>query len=275
MESSISKYSILFRVRVLHHYFLDVRKKIGNDINLTVFDDLSSDKQKDQLQKYNIDTWLSVVPDKPTTQLLSDKGLIFKQLSDGFAVFTAIANKKPLRDITDSKFVFDLFFRNDGAEHSALPMIRTNGKTNYYLFSNEIAAASGNPAPSLCQLPLAFDSSKNYSEGEIVTDGGSHYQALNKADNKAKARTNANYWTKIKKSIRYANTSNLVERPTIPPDATADEVLRIINVQIPPLAFGRVEISENSSIPNAFKVLSPSPQDEVRQQVFEIRINHL
>jgi hypothetical protein len=273
MESSVSKYDILFRVKILHHHFLDVGKLTAGNLVFDIFDDLTGDKKKVQLQKYDIDSWLVISPDKSTAKLLKDRGLVFKQMNDGFAVFTSVINKKPAKNIDKTKFIFDLFFHNDGAFISALPLIRKNNQTVYYLFSNEVAAASGNTNQSLCQSPPNYDVTQKYSAGEIVADAGNHYLALNKIDNLNKAVADTNYWRQINDTIRFANTSNLLERPAIPNDSTVDEILKLADQQLPPLAFGRIEISENKSIPTGFRVLNTS--NEVRQRLFDIRINRL
>lgn len=270
MESSVSKYDILFRVKILHHHFLDVGKLTSGNLTFEIFDELTSDKKKVQLQKYDVDSWFVVLPDKPTTKLMKDRGLLFKKMSDGFAVFTSVINKKPAKSIDETKFVFDLFFQNDGAEISALPLIRKNNQSVYYLFSNIVADNSGNVDQSLCQLPPAYDVTQKYSEGEIVSKLGSHYLALNESDNLNKVVTNIKYWQKIEETIRFANTSNLLERPKIPNDATVDEIIKLTDQLLPPLAFGRIEISENSSISQDFRILDVN--DEAQQRVFDIEL---
>ncbi len=274
METSVSKYSILFRVKILHHYFLDIGKQSTGSISYELFDDLSAAKKNIQLKKYDIDNWLSVTPSTKTNKLIRDRGLIFKRFNDGFAVFTSLTGKNPAKNVDATNFDFDLAFRGEGASVSALPIIRSNeNRPGYYLFSNEIADMNGNTGESLCQLPPAFDNTHKYTAGEIVAHSGSHYLALDKADNKNKSVTNGNYWKKIKKTIRFANASNIASRPEIAADANAMEILEAQEIMIPPFAFGRISVTESSTISNNFRVLNSS--GEVQQKVFHIRINRL
>ncbi|MGV3604564.1 MAG: hypothetical protein ACO1N1_25295 [Dyadobacter fermentans] len=226
------------------------------------------------MEKYKVSDWLSVSPSAVTARLLASKGLTFKLLPDGFAVFVKVINKKPEKNIDQTIYNFDLSFSGESSVFSALQILRMDdNQAGYYLFSNEISALKGNANASLCQLPPAYDNAKKYAGGEIVEDGGNHYLALDKIGNSNKPVSNSNFWKQIDKTIQFANASNLNKRPSLANNSSSFEILNFSELSLIPTAFGRIEISVNNQTPASFRVLNASKQ--VQQKTFDIRINHL
>jgi len=78
VERANTPYSVLFEVRLLHHYWLDTGKQS--------FDSLSSDTQTSRLLGYNVQPILNVAPTPSTAALLAGLGCIFKATASGFIV---------------------------------------------------------------------------------------------------------------------------------------------------------------------------------------------
>lgn len=274
MNSFSSKYDVLFRVRILHYHYLDIGKNNAGNVTFDPFDSLPASKKNAQMEKYKVSDWLSVVPSAGTARLLASKGLIFKLLPDGFAVFVKVINKKSEKNIDQTIYNFDLSFSGESSVFSALPILRMDdNQAGYYLFSNEVAALKGNANASLCQLPPAYDNAKKYTGGEIVQDGGNHYLALDKIGNNNKPVSNLNFWKQIDKTIQFANASNFNKRPSLANNSSSFDILNFPELSLIPAAFGRIEISVNNQTPASFRVLNTSKQ--VQQKTFDIRINHL
>lgn len=72
------RYPVLFSVNVLHHYFLDSKEK--------VFDNLENKEKLRAFARYDVRKVLEIEPTRPTSALLSGWGMLFKKHQLGFAV---------------------------------------------------------------------------------------------------------------------------------------------------------------------------------------------
>jgi hypothetical protein len=95
MERASTPYSVLFEVRLLHHYWLDTGTQS--------FDSLSSDAQVSRLLDYDVQPILNVAPTPSTAALLAGLGCIFKATATGFIV--AVAPARPIAADTVLSFV--------------------------------------------------------------------------------------------------------------------------------------------------------------------------
>ena len=95
VERANTSYSVLFEVRLLHHYWLDTGKQS--------FDSLSSDTQTSRLLDYNVQPILDVAPTPSTAAMLAGLGCIFKATASGFIV--AVAPVAPIDASTVFSFV--------------------------------------------------------------------------------------------------------------------------------------------------------------------------
>jgi len=73
-------YHPLCSIQCYHHYFLDDGE--------TAFDDpLFPDLKQEQLAKYDIDTFVKIIPTKQTETILNGQKIIFRKLNSGYALY--------------------------------------------------------------------------------------------------------------------------------------------------------------------------------------------
>ncbi|MFW5756983.1 MAG: hypothetical protein ACOCWK_10285 [Tangfeifania sp.] len=91
------KYIELFRVQVLHHYFLDKGS--------LEFDSMPEEDQQKQLKAYNFQKFLNIIPTPETMQKLDGHRAIFNKLKTGFSVWVEIGeanDKAPVISFSDA-----------------------------------------------------------------------------------------------------------------------------------------------------------------------------
>jgi hypothetical protein len=76
------KYSPLFNVNVLHHYFLNKGAQ--------EYSSMTEEEKEIQLETYDINTILTIQPNGETRQKINGHNLVFKKVKTGFAVWTKV-----------------------------------------------------------------------------------------------------------------------------------------------------------------------------------------
>lgn len=84
--SFITTYKPLFHVNFYHHYFLD---------NGTIAFDSSTSLKEQQLEEYNFNIFLRIVPSLKTQRILNGQKLTIKQLPNGIAVWGKVEETAP------------------------------------------------------------------------------------------------------------------------------------------------------------------------------------
>ncbi|MBU3699174.1 MAG: hypothetical protein FGM33_04070 [Candidatus Kapabacteria bacterium] len=181
-ERIVSQYSLLFDVRILHHYWLDD--------GTTLFDRLSPLQQRAQLLKYDLRSILSVVPTPQTRELIRGLGGLFRNTSLGIVVLV----KPSERIADDAVFEFTLGVVDpDFASYTAYGLVvprtahvvetstrrtllyRSNGS----LFSNLTGISRGSGAARQLYLSREYPA-RNASDRieSLVRDSGRVFQRL-------------------------------------------------------------------------------------------------
>ena len=83
MSFSIT-YQSLVEVDILHNYFLD-------DGSME-FSSMSGDEQKNRLKRYEVATFIDIIPSQDTFTQLNNHHLVFKKTKTGFTVYSKIAD---------------------------------------------------------------------------------------------------------------------------------------------------------------------------------------
>ena len=150
------QYKELFRVNILHNFFLDK--------GLTEFKEMEADEQAEQLKKYDSRSVFTIVPTAQTVHLIRGHHLFFKETNRGFMLWTKAnqpADGKPfieldndmnltfLLKIKDPQFfnytalnaekIDGLYFfsnRKPETEPSGFPLIRKEGATQFVTEAN-------------------------------------------------------------------------------------------------------------------------------------------
>ena len=73
-------YKELFRVKILHRYFLDK--------GIDEFRSMNKTEKEKQLSQYDFRTFLKIIPTIETMQQINGHNLVFKTLNSGFTVWT-------------------------------------------------------------------------------------------------------------------------------------------------------------------------------------------
>jgi len=143
------KYIELFRVQILHHFFLDK----GNQS----FDSMSSDDRQKQLKAYNFREFLNVVPTLETKQKLDGHRAVFNRQKNGFSVWVEVEEndeKVPAISLADAlSFTFLLKVTDRNLLNYTDLKFSDAGKI-YYFSNRRLTAEPG----SFPLIPLDGDS---------------------------------------------------------------------------------------------------------------------
>lgn len=75
-------YGLLFEVTLLHNYFLNNAEETYESMSPT-------DKEK-MIQKYSIDSFISITPTTETASIIRNHKLLFKKTKTGFCVYVKV-----------------------------------------------------------------------------------------------------------------------------------------------------------------------------------------
>ncbi|MDY0389487.1 MAG: hypothetical protein RBQ88_01070 [Desulfobulbus oligotrophicus] len=161
-------YTILFEVKILHHYLLNN--------GLKNFTSMSAAEQAELMLLYDISDIFQITPSVQTQKDLTRHQCIFKQTATGFLVGlkTEKAMDPSQPDIpfhsldNDLIFTFNIHIKDYNLlNYTALPLTGNTGQV--YLFSN-LATTPGKLFPSLCSLPGTFSPGRTYMPGDTLID---------------------------------------------------------------------------------------------------------
>lgn len=148
------QYKPLFKVDVLHLYFLDSGLKTFFTMNAT--------EAAKQMDGYALNSFLSIAPTLETQQKLNGYSLVFRNLNSGFTIWTKVSNTDnaiPFIPLPDDLSLTFLVKINDPAFYNYTNLKLDNqGKINY--FSNRRLATE---APS---FPLINKSGDHFNINE-------------------------------------------------------------------------------------------------------------
>lgn len=143
------KYTELFRVQMLHHFFLDK----GNQD----FDSMPENDQQKQLKSYNFREFLNVVPTPETKQKLDGHHAVLNRQKSGFSVWVEVEendDKIPVISLSDDlSFTFLVKISDPNFLNYTDLAISDSGKI-YYLSNGRLPAEPGN----FPLIPLEGDS---------------------------------------------------------------------------------------------------------------------
>ena len=143
------KYIELFRVQILHHFFLDK--------GIQSFDSMSADDRQKQLKAYNFRDFLNVAPTPETKQKLDGHRAVFKRQKNGISVWVEVEEndeKVPAISLADAlSFTFLLKVTDRNLLNYSDLKFSDAGKI-YYFSNRRLAAEPG----SFPLIPLEGDS---------------------------------------------------------------------------------------------------------------------
>lgn len=139
------KYKELFRVEILHRYFLNK--------GTLEFDDMSEENQAKQMRIYNFNRFFKIIPATADLRKLSGRKMVFSQFNSGFGIWAETdANnpQKPLIPIEDS---FNLTFIIQVSDNNFLNYtnLELGNARKLHYFSNQ-RLSSENPGFPLIPL---------------------------------------------------------------------------------------------------------------------------
>lgn len=133
------QYKELFRVKILHRFFLDK----GTDD----FKSMNDADQQKQLKDYDFRSFLKVSPTTESRQRLNGYNLVFKQISTGFTIWSKVEENDdalpfiPLAD--DLEFTF-LLQVNDARFYNYTDLKMENADKLYYLSNRQLDTEPNN-----------------------------------------------------------------------------------------------------------------------------------
>lgn len=136
------KYVPLFKVDILHQYFLNK----GENKKEKEFSSMNDDEKVRQLDIYNIHSCFSIFPVRKSQQQIDGHNLVFKKVNTGFTVWTKI-------DVIDDRIPFialydDLNFTfvvqiKDSSFYNYTDLKMENAGKLYYLSNRRLATEPG------------------------------------------------------------------------------------------------------------------------------------
>ncbi|AYL94519.1 hypothetical protein [Mucilaginibacter celer] len=158
-------YETLFEINIRHHYHLDDGDKL--------FDTLTADAQVNLLKRYDIGSFLYIVPTKATRAKFAGLHVVYKQTPTGIITgvpYTLDAGKeKPqLVPADNDVFSFNLSI-TDGlfANYSSLPLQAPAGMV--YYFTNDPSYLP-RVSPALTATPNVYKAATDYYPGDMLVD---------------------------------------------------------------------------------------------------------
>lgn len=96
------KYKELFRVEILHRYFLNK--------GTVEFDDMAEENQAKQMRMYNFNRFFKIIPATADLQKLSGRKMIFSQFNSGFGIWVKVDANNPQTPFIPVEDNFNLTF---------------------------------------------------------------------------------------------------------------------------------------------------------------------
>ncbi len=175
-----STYSILFELKILHHFFLNRGVKH--------FSTMTEEEQAEALLYYDIADFFHITPSDLTTNDLARHQCLFKPTATGLIVGLKTEvddgppkKHKPFQSLdNDLTFTFHIHLKDFNLlNYTALPLSDNSGRL--YLFTNHGGALS-KTFPSLSAHPHTFVTGHKYMPGDMVTDNGATPSKLHTAN---------------------------------------------------------------------------------------------
>lgn len=146
----LSNYKILFEVKFLHHYLLNLGSQH--------YEGMSAAEKLMQLAQYNVEDIFEISPTETTRLRANGSRFLFKKTNTGFFIGTASDSaddsKAKFDFIEREKFSFNIYFKDSALlNFSALPI--RNSQNKIYHFDN--LNKSTFQFPNLTELPAEFD----------------------------------------------------------------------------------------------------------------------
>jgi len=133
------QYKELFRVNIFHRYFLDK--------GLVEFRTMNETEKAKQLNNYNFQPIVSIVPTKESRQNLNGHNLVFKTLNSGFTIWSKVAetdDSEPfiaLEDDLDFTFLIQI---KDSVFYNYTDLKLENAGKLYYLSNKRLDSEPNN-----------------------------------------------------------------------------------------------------------------------------------
>jgi hypothetical protein len=163
------KYIELFRVKILHHYFLDKGSQ--------KFNSMTEAEQSKQLNKYNFQEFIKVVPTIQTKQELDGHHITFSPTGSGFSVWTEVDTtdeKEPVISLSDDLSFTFLLKINDHAFLNYTDLKLDDTGKIYYFSNNRKPDEPG----SFPLIPMNSDSGT--VDGSFILSESSQTDELKK-----------------------------------------------------------------------------------------------
>jgi hypothetical protein len=133
------QYKELFRVKILHRYFLDK----GSD----EFRTMNETEQAKQLDNYNFQSIVTIAPTRETWQNLNGHNLVFKTLNSGFTVWSKVSetdDREPFISLDDDlNFTFLVQIR-DSVFYNYTDLKLENAGKLYYVSNRQLDSEPNN-----------------------------------------------------------------------------------------------------------------------------------
>lgn len=162
-------YKTLFKVNILHHYFLNNASE--------VFDNMNDKGKSKMLKEYDVSDFISIEPTPSCAAIIRKNHFIFRTTPFGLIVGIRVRKEatKYFPEIVpdnDLRFTFNLHF-NDGyfSNYTALPLSHAKGTLFY--FSN-LKTNAPKKFPNVTQFAPQFVAGQKYSAGDMVSDNSNN-----------------------------------------------------------------------------------------------------
>ncbi len=156
------KYIPLFKVNILHHYFLNK--------GMTEYQSMSDEEKDIQLELYDMDHIFNVQPDAETQQKLEGYNLVFKKSKTGFAIWTKVTGEdedEPFISLENDLAFSFLIQIKESAFYNYTDLKIENAGDLYYL-SNRRLASEPNSFPLIDKAAGNF----HVDEDFILSESG-------------------------------------------------------------------------------------------------------
>lgn len=256
MSVSIS-YSILFEVKIIHHYFLNRGEK--------VFDAMNDSEKTKMMLRYDARDVFEIVPTEECNKLLRAYNCIFKVTSSGIIVGLRAESDglippkfKPFMTLEDDlKFTFLIKLRDRNfMNYSALPFIGNSGQL--FTFQNTLAG-SPKKFPSLSTIPPIYKATTEYLPGDMLSNSVNNQTKLFTALRKTtKVTSTAGDWLTEKSTdnlpMQYVNVNDRHQlvRGMFSYQVKVAEVEPLANIKT---ATGITVIPKIAMLPGTFRML--------------------
>lgn len=128
-------YSILFKVDILHHYFLN---KGDNEFSV-----MSDDERQKQLQHYLTGAYFKIRPSSQTAAILAGHKLVFRTTQTGFIVLALIDRAKPVQTLDKDLDLTFMMHLSDPFFYSYTDLELENSGKIFYFSNHRLSSEPG------------------------------------------------------------------------------------------------------------------------------------